>query len=336
MTMYPDVRLRRLRTSSWIRDLLAETVLLPKDLVQPFFVIEGNNKKEPVLTMPGIDRLSIDLLVEKVKEAVRLGIKLIALFPSVDESLKDELGTEAYNENNLISRAVRAIKAAKIEIGVACDIALDPYTTHRHDGIVKNGDVDNDLSIEALEKQALVLAKAGADIVAPSDMMDGRVGAIRKMLDRESYNNVAILSYAMKYNTNLYGPFRDAVRSITASSKYLSKATYQADYRVGYKQAIREAELDIAEGADMIMVKPAMFYIDIINNIANMTNVPVFAYQVSGEYAMLKLAADNNLLNWENTMIESLLAIKRAGSTGIFTYAAMDIAKFLRNSNLVF
>lgn len=328
--MYPTVRMRRLRKTAWMRDLVAEHYLLPKDLIQPFFVIEGNNKREPISTMPDIDRLSVDLVVEKASEAAELGIKTIALFPSVAEELKDAEGSEAYNENNLICRTVRAIKEAKIDIGINCDVALDPYTDHRHDGILKDGDVDNDLSVKALCKQALVLSQAGSDIVAPSDMMDGRIVAIRESLDESGYEQVAVLSYAMKYVTNLYGPFRDAVRS-KIGGKELTKASYQADYRVGRSQAIREVELDITEGADMVMIKPAMWYLDIIRDIADIVDVPVFAYQVSGEYALIKFGAKNGVLaNGTEAMLEALTAIKRAGATGIFTYAAMEMAKFLK------
>jgi len=330
--MYPTVRLRRARNTEWIRDLLAETIVLPQHFIQPFFVIDGINKREEVVTMPGVERLSIDLLVEKAREASELGIKLIALFPVIDNSLKNDEGFEAFKEDNLICRAVRAIKAEKINIGVLCDVALDPYTIHRHDGIVKDGDVHNELTIEALQKQTITLAKAGADIVAPSDMMDGRIGAIRKALDLEGYFGVNIMSYAMKYNTNLYGPFRDAVKSTpTTGAQYLSKATYQADYRVGCKQAYREVELDVAEGADMLIIKPAMFYLDIINNISNVVDVPVIAYQVSGEYAMIKYGAEQGFLNWENTMMEAFVAFRRAGATAVFTYAGMEMAKFLNN-----
>ncbi len=329
--MYPEVRLRRLRKSAWMRDLVAEHIVMAKDLIQPFFVIEGNGKKEPIATMPGQDRLTIDLLIEKAHEAASLGIKAIALFPVIDSSLKDEFGTEAYNDDNLICRAVRAIKAAKIDIGIICDVALDPYTTHRHDGIVKDGDVDNDLTIEALIKQSLTLAEAGADMIAPSDMMDGRIGAIRAALDAVGFQNVVLISYAMKYVTNLYGPFRDAVDS-KIGGKELTKSTYQADYRVGRGQALREVELDIAEGADIVMVKPAMFYLDIIRNIADVVDVPVFAYQVSGEYAMIKFCSQNGvLLNGTQAMLEALTAIKRSGATAIFTYAAMEMAKFLND-----
>jgi porphobilinogen synthase len=327
--MYPVVRLRRLRKTSWMRDLVAEHYILPKDLIQPFFIIEGTNKRESISTIPGIDRLSIDLMIEQAREAAMLGIKAIALFPCIEESLKDAAGSEALNKDNLICRAVEALKAANIDIGIICDIALDPYTDHRHDGILKDGDVDNDLSIKALEKQALTLASAGADIIAPSDMMDGRVGAIRSALDEAGYNKVAILSYSMKYISNLYGPFRDAVKS-KIDGKELTKSTYQADYRVGYGQALQEVELDIAEGADMVMIKPAMFYLDIIRNISDIVAVPVFAFQVSGEYAMIKFSAQNGVLsNGVETMLEALTAIKRSGATGIFTYAAIEIARFL-------
>ena len=328
--MFPTVRMRRYRKTPWMRDLLAETTLLPKDLIQPFFVIEGEGKSEPISTMPGVNRLSIDLLLEQVLKAEKLGIKAIALFPSVDASLKCSEALEAYNEDNLVCRAVRAIKAATQNIGVICDVALDPYTDHGHDGIVKFGDVDNDETIEKLQMQALVLAKAGVDIVAPSDMMDGRIMMIREHLDEHGFENVSILSYAMKYASNLYGPFRAAVGS-KISSVGCNKATYQADYRSGIGQALQECELDAMEGADILMIKPAGMYLDVIAHVADAENIPIFAYQVSGEYAMLKFASEAGAIRWEESMIESLVAIKRAGAKGIFTYAAMEISKILGN-----
>jgi porphobilinogen synthase len=327
--MFPTVRMRRYRKTAWMRDLVAETTLLPKDLIQPFFVIEGNSKKEPIRNMPGIYRFSIDLLLEQVLKAQKLGINAVALFPSVDTALKCSEAREAYNEDNLICRAVRAIKAAVPNIGVICDVALDPYTDHGHDGIVRFGDVDNDETLEKLKMQALVLAKAGVDIVAPSDMMDGRIIMIRDHLDENGFNDVAIISYAMKYASNLYGPFRDAVGSKVSFDGF-NKATYQADYRASIGQALQECELDAMEGADILMIKPAGMYLDVIAHVADAENIPIFAYQVSGEYAMLKFASDAGAISWEGCMIESLVAIKRAGASAIFTYAAIEIAEILK------
>lgn len=328
--MYPTTRLRRLRKSAPIRDLVSEYQIESKDLIQPFFVIEGKNKTEPIDTMPGIERLSIDLLVHKVRECVDFGIKAVALFPTITVDQKDEEGSEAYNIDNLVCRAVKAIKEAEIDIAVICDVALDPYTENGHDGIVKDGDVDNDETIEALVAQALTLAKAGTDIIAPSDMMDGRIGAIRDALEESGYKDVVILSYSIKYTTNLYGPFRDAVKSKRAAGKEVHKNTYQADWRRSADEAIREVEEDIMEGADIVMIKPALYYLDVISKVSSNFEVPVFAYQVSGEYSLIKFAAKNNVVeNETNTMIEALTAIKRSGASAIFTYAALEVAKFL-------
>lgn len=328
--MYPITRLRRLRKTKAIRDLVAENNLEAKDLIQPFFVIEGKKKSEAIDTLPGIDRLSIDLLLDKVQECADLGIKAIALFPTIDNELKDETGSEAFNTENLICRAVKAIKEAKIDIAIICDVALDPYTSHGHDGILVGDDVNNDETIEALAAQSLTLAKAGADIIAPSDMMDGRIGAIRETLEDSGYNDVVILSYAVKYTTNLYGPFRDAVKSKAIEGREVHKNTYQADWRRSAKEALKEVELDIMEGADIVMVKPALFYADIISEVAAHSDVPVFAYQVSGEYSMIKFAAKNNVVENEiSTMIEALTAIKRAGANAIVSYGSMEVAKFL-------
>jgi porphobilinogen synthase len=329
--MFPTVRMRRYRKTSWMRDLIARTTLLPKDLIQPFFIIEGSQKREAIDTMPGIYRLSIDLLVEQVLEAEKLGIKAIALFPSIDTELKCSEGKEAYNEDNLLCRAVRAIKAKTQNIGIICDVALDPYTDHGHDGIIKFGDVDNDETIEKLQMQALALAKSGSDIIAPSDMMDGRIMMIRDYLDEHGFENVSLLSYAMKYASNLYGPFRNAVGSKVSPSGF-NKATYQADFRSNIKQAFQECELDTIEGADMLMIKPAGMYLDVISHVSEAENIPVFAYQVSGEYAMLKFASNAGAIKWHETMIESLVAIKRAGATAILTYAAMEIATIINHN----
>ena len=326
--MFPAVRMRRYRKTPWMRDLLATTTILPQDLIQPFFIIEGRGKSERIDTMPGVHRISIDLLLEQVTKAEKLGIKAIALFPSIDVSLKCSEAKEADNQDNLVCRAVRAIKEKTKNIGVICDVALDPYTDHGHDGIVRFGDVDNDETIEKLQMQALVLAKAGVDIIAPSDMMDGRIMMIRDNLDEQGFEDVAILSYAMKYASNLYGPFRHAVGS-KVSSVGANKATYQADFRSGIGQALQECELDAMEGADILMIKPAGMYLDVIARVADAENVPVFAYQVSGEYAMLKFASQAGAIKWEESLMESLVAIKRAGAKGIFTYAAIEVAELL-------
>lgn len=324
--MYPIVRLRRNRRTSWLRDLTSETCLQPSDLILPIFVIEGENLRTEVKTMPGIFRQSIDQVVVTAREAEKRGIKAIALFPSIDSSLKSENADEAYNLDNLICRTVRSLKNAGLTIGVICDVALDPYTTHGHDGILVDGDVDNDQTIRALSNQALVLAKAGVDIVAPSDMMDGRIMAIREDLDENNFINVNILAYAAKYNSSFYGPFRDAVGS--NKKNYLSKATYQMDVR-NRSEAMREIEQDIKEGADMVMVKPGMPFLDIINEASQRFDVHVLAYQVSGEYAMLKIASENEALNWEKIIVESLICFKRAGASAILTYAALDAAELI-------
>ena len=327
--MYPIVRLRRNRRTEWLRDLTSETQLSPENLILPIFVIEGENQKQPIETMPGVFRLSIDQVIVTAKLAEEKGIKAIALFPSVRPDLKSENADEAYNLDNLICRTVRTIKSANINIGIICDVALDPYTTHGHDGILVDGDVDNDQTIEALSNQALVLAKAGVDIIAPSDMMDGRIMVIREDLEEAGFNNVNILAYAAKYNSSFYGPFRDAVGS--DQNKYLCKATYQMDIR-NIKEAMREIEQDIEEGADMVMIKPGMPFLDVINEASRNFHVPILAYQVSGEYAMMKFAAHSGALNWKNAIIESLIAFKRAGASAIFTYAALEVADLLTKS----
>jgi porphobilinogen synthase len=324
--MFPIVRLRRNRRTSWLRDLMAESTLRRDDLILPIFVVEGENERQEVKTMPGVYRQSIDQVVITVKEAQKRGIKAIALFPSIDDDLKSENADEAYNLDNLICRTIRTIKNKGLEIGISCDVALDPYTVHGHDGILINGDVDNDETIEALSNQALVLAKAGADIIAPSDMMDGRIMAIREELDVNDFTNVNILAYAAKYNSSFYGPFRKAVSS--NKKEYLSKATYQMDIR-NIKEAMREIEQDIAEGADMVMIKPGMPYLDVIREASGRFDVHVFAYQVSGEYSMLKMAAEAGAFEWEKVIVESLVSFKRAGASGIFTYAALDVADMI-------
>lgn len=323
--MYPIVRLRRNRRTSWLRDLTAETKLTPDNLILPVFVTEGKNIKQEIKTMPGVYRYSIDQALIVIQNAEKIGIKAVALFPHIEEELKSEDADEAYNLDNLICRTVRTLKNAGITIGIICDVALDPYTTHGHDGIVVDGDVDNDQTIEALSNQALVLAKAGVDIIAPSDMMDGRIISIRENLDENGFSNINIVAYAAKYNSNFYGPFRDAVGN---KAKYLCKSTYQMDSR-NQREALREIEHDIEEGADMILVKPGMPYIDIITHAHEMFNVPILAYQVSGEYSMIKFAALNGAVDWHKTITESLICLKRAGASAIFSYAALEISELL-------
>lgn len=325
--MYPIVRLRRNRRMQWLRDINAETKLCVEDLILPIFVVEGEGITHEVKTMPGVLRYSADQVVNIAREASRRGIRAIALFPAIDQSLKTENADEAYNADNLICRTIRKIKNSEIDIGVICDVALDPYTTHGHDGILIDGDVDNDKTIKALSDQALVLAKAGADIIAPSDMMDGRIMNIRENLDQAGFINVNLLAYAAKYNSSFYGPFRDAVGS--TKDRYVCKATYQMDIR-NRKEAIREIEQDILEGADMILVKPALSSLDVISEAAKEFSTHIFAFQVSGEYAMIKYASLNGALQWEKAMIESLTCIKRSGASGIFTYAALDMANLIK------
>ena len=311
--MFPIVRLRRNRRTSWLRDLMAESTRRPEDLILPMFVVEGENERHEIKTMPGVYRQSIDQVVITAKEAQERGIKAIALFPSVDDKLKSEDADEAYNLDNLVCRTIRTLKNKGLEIGISCDVALDPYTIHGHDGILIDGDVDNDQTIKALSNQALVLAKAGADIIAPSDMMDGRIMAIREELDSNDFTHVNILAYAVRSN----------------KKEYLSKATYQMDIR-NIKEAMREIEQDISEGADMIMVKPGMPYLDVIREASERFDVHIFAYQVSGEYSMLKIASEAGVLQWEKAIVESLIGFKRAGAAGIFTYAALEVADMLK------
>jgi porphobilinogen synthase len=326
--MYPIVRLRRNRRTQWLRDLTSEVTLSPWNLILPVFVIEGENQRQEISTMPGVYRQSIDQVVITAIEAQKRGIKAIALFPSISSELKTENADEAYNLDNLICRTIRTLKNAQIDIGIICDVALDPYTVHGHDGILVDGEIDNDETLEALSNQALVLAKAGVDIVAPSDMMDGRIMAIRENLDYEGFINVNILAYAAKYNSSFYGPYRDAVNS--NNNKYLCKATYQMDIR-NTREALKEIEYDIEEGADMIMVKPGMPYLDIIKEASRNYNVPLMAFQVSGEYSMIKFAAQRGALNWEKSIIESLICFRRAGASAIFSYAALEVAGILQS-----
>jgi porphobilinogen synthase len=314
----------------WLRNLVGESRLTVQDLVWPVFVQEGENTRTAVESMPGVFRLTIDLLIEEAKRAHALGIPAIALFPVVDDSLKSSQAEEAFNADNLICRATRAIKDVGLDLGIICDVALDPYTSHGQDGLLHaNGDVENDATIEILCRQAVVQAQAGCDIIAPSDMMDGRVGAIRDALDKAGFSDVAVLSYAAKYASCFYGPFRDAVGSAKNLGKQ-GKKTYQMD-PPNSDEALREVALDLAEGADMVMVKPGMPYLDIISRVRHHFNVAVFAYQVSGEYSMLRAASEKGWLSWQQAILESLISMKRAGATGIFTYAALEVAEYLRD-----
>ena len=323
---FPALRMRRLRRHDWSRRLVAENTLSPADLIWPLFVIDGENRRDPIASMPGIERLSVDLAVEAAQEAARLGIPVIALFPQTDASLKTPDGREALNADNLVCRAVRAIKKAAPEVGVLCDVALDPYTSHGHDGVLDGDYVANDESVKILVRQALVQAEAGCDIIAPSDMMDGRVGAIRTALEKEGFANTLIMAYAAKYASAFYGPFRDAIGSIKALTG--DKRTYQMDPANG-DEALREVALDLAEGADMVLVKPGLPYLDVLARVKQAFGVPTFAYQVSGEYSMLVAAAERGFLDRDRVMLESLMAFKRAGASGILTYFARDAARLL-------
>jgi porphobilinogen synthase len=323
---FPAVRLRRNRRRAWSRRLVAENVLSTGDLIWPMFVCEGADTRTPVDSMPGIDRISVDLAVAAARQAAALGIPAIALFPYTDPRLRSDDGREAFNPDNLVCRATRAIRQAGVEIGILLDVALDPYTSHGHDGLMVAGEIVNDLTLQALVRQALVQAEAGCDIIAPSDMMDGRVGAIRKALEAHGHCNVQIMAYAAKYASAFYGPFRDAVGSSATLTG--DKRTYQMD-PANSDEAVREVALDIAEGADMVMVKPGMPYLDIVRRVKDAFGVPTFAYQVSGEYAMLMAAAQNGWLDGDKVMLESLLAFKRAGADGVLTYFAPRAAKLL-------
>jgi porphobilinogen synthase len=326
---YPALRMRRLRRQDWIRRLVAETSLSCSDLIWPLFLIDGDKRREPVAAMPGVERLTVDEAVRAAEEAARLGIPAIALFPYTDPALKTEDGHEALNPANLVCRAVRVIKAAVPDLGVLCDVALDPYTTHGHDGVFREGYVVNDETVEILVRQAVLQAEAGCDIVAPSDMMDGRVAAIRTALEAQGFRDTMIMAYAAKYASAFYGPFRDAVGSAKALKG--DKRTYQMSPANG-DEALREVALDLAEGADMVMVKPGMPYLDIVHRVRERFGVPTFVYQVSGEYAMLVGAAERGWLDREQAMLESLIAFKRAGAAGILTYFARDAARLLRTA----
>ena len=319
---YPNLRLRRNRKSEWIRRLVQETNLTVNDLILPIFLTEGINKKIPIKSMPGIYRYSINKLLGILDRAIRKKIPMVALFPYTNPNIKDVLGSEALNENNLVCRAIRYIKKRyKNEIGIMCDVALDPYTSHGHDGILKKRKILNDETIDILVEQALLQAKMGCDVIAPSDMMDGRIKRIRQRLDKENLKDVQIISYAAKYASNFYGPFREAVGSNNVLKG--DKKTYQMDFR-NCNESLREVSLDIKEGADMVIVKPGMPYLDIIRSVKDNFKIPVIAYQVSGEYSLIKNGIQKKIIN-EKSIIESLMSFKRAGANAIITYFADTI-----------
>ena len=322
--------MRRNRRHEWSRRLVAEHRLSVDDLIWPIFVHDGSAKRTPVPSMPGVERLSIDLLADAVGAAADLGIPAVAIFPATDPARKTPDAAEALNPENLVCRSVRAIKAACPNIGVICDVALDPYTSHGQDGLVRDGYVVNDETLAVLRQQAVVQAEAGCDVIAPSDMMDGRVAAVRGALDEAGFEHVQILSYAAKYASAFYGPFRDAVGS-SSSLGSGDKRTYQMDPANG-DEALREVALDIAEGADMVMVKPGMPYLDIVHRVKEAFGLPTFVYQVSGEYAMIRAAAERGCIDGEKAMFESLLAFKRAGANGVLTYFAVEAARRLKQS----
>jgi len=320
-------RPRRNRKAEWTRRLVREHVLTSDDLIWPLFVTAGNNHRAPVASMPGVDRLSVDETVREAERAMKLNIPCIALFPYTEPSLRDEQGSEALNPDNLVCQSVRAIKKEFPDLGVLCDVALDPFTSHGHDGLLENGRILNDETVAVLVRQALVQAEAGCDIIAPSDMMDGRVGAIRDGLDRAGFQDVQIMAYAAKYASAFYGPFRDAIGS--AKTLTGDKRTYQMD-SANSDEALREVELDIAEGADMVMVKPGMPYLDVVRRVKDAFGMPTFAYQVSGEYAMIAGAANNGWIDGDRAMMEALVAFKRAGADGVLTYFAPRAAEKLK------
>ncbi len=324
---FPTTRMRRNRYDDWTRRLVGENALSPNDLIWPVFVHDGEEARIDIPTLPGVARLSMDQLVKDVGDAKSVGIPLVAVFPVVDPALKTEEAEEAYNADNPVCRAVAAVKEAHDGIGIMCDVALDPFTSHGHDGLLRDGYIVNDETLDVLCQQAVVQAKAGCDIIAPSDMMDGRVGTIRAALDAEGFQQVRIMAYSAKYASALYGPFRDAVGSAPNLAGG-DKKTYQMD-PANSDEALREVALDIEEGADMVMVKPGLFYLDILQRVKEAFSMPTFAYQVSGEYAMLKVAGQEGLVDGERVMDEALLAFKRAGANGILTYAALETAKKL-------
>jgi|TARA_B100001063_G_scaffold242797_1_gene272162 porphobilinogen synthase len=325
---FPNLRLRRSRKYSWSRRLVEENSLSSNDLIYPIFIIDGRNKRQPIKSMPGVYKYSIDQLGKVVNDVLKNKIPMIALFPSTSKKNKNNIGSEALNEDNLVCKAIKYIKKKfNNDIGIMCDVALDPYTSHGHDGLLKSGYVLNDETVDILTKQALLQAQMGCDVIAPSDMMDGRVGQIRKCLDKSGYEMVQILSYAVKYASNFYGPFRDAVGS--KKSLTSNKKNYQMDFR-NSSESIREVALDIKEGADIVMVKPGMPYLDIIKLIKEKFKIPVFAYQVSGEYSLIKSGIKNKFIN-EDAIFESLISFKRAGASAIVSYFAIEIAKKIKD-----
>ena len=324
---YPNLRLRRNRKQDWTRRLLEESTLSTNDFILPIFLIDGKNKIQPIKTMPGVYRYSINQLGKVVDKALSIRIPMVALFPYIQSKSKDKDGSEALNENNLVCKAIRYIKKKyKNQIGIMCDVALDPYTSHGHDGIVKSGYVENDKTIEILTKQALLQAEMGCDVIAPSDMMDGRIGKIRKILDKNGYQLIQILSYAVKYASNYYGPFRDAVGSKSLLKS--DKKNYQMDFKNSI-ESLREVALDIKEGADIVMVKPGLPYLDVIKIVKDNFKIPVFAYQVSGEYSLLTNGIQKGLIN-KDAIVETLVSFKRAGASAIVTYFADQISKDLK------
>ncbi len=326
---FPKTRLRRVRNTKWIRSLVSENNLSVNDLILPIFIREGKNKMEEIKSMPGIFRYSIDKLDVVMNKVQNFKIPMVALFPQTPENKKDNIGSESLNENNLVCKAIRKIKNKYKNIGVMCDVALDPYTSHGHDGIIKNNKIDNDETIKVLVKQSNIQVAAGCDVIAPSDMMDGRVGIIRKELDKKKFIDTLIISYAVKYASNFYGPFREAIGS--KKKLKFDKKTYQMNYK-NSSEAIREVGLDIKEGADIIMVKPGMPYLDIIKEIKQNFKIPVFSYQVSGEYSMIKNSIIKNIIN-EDAILESLTSLKRAGSNAIVSYFALDVANKIKQFN---
>ena len=324
---FPELRLRRNRKSDWSRRLVAENNLTANDFILPLFIMEGKNKKQPIKSMPDVYRYSLDKISVVIDKAIKMGLPMIALFPYTDKKKKNPLGTEALNENNLVCKALKLIKKKyKNDIGIMCDVALDPYTSHGHDGILKNKYVLNDETVDVLINQSLLQAQMGCDVLAPSDMMDGRVGEIRKSLDKNGFKMTQILSYAVKYASSFYGPFRDAVGS--KFSLKGNKKNYQMDFR-NSNEALREITLDIKEGADMVMVKPGLPYLDIIRSVKENFKIPVMAYQVSGEYSLLSNAIDKGLVD-KNVILESLISLKRAGANAIISYYADRLDKILK------
>ena len=322
-------RLRRNRRFDWTRRMVQENTISAADLILPIFIIDGENETQPIPAMPGVDRLTLDRAVAVARRAADLGIPAIAPFPNVDHALRDQTGSEITNPDNIICRCAAAIKDAGIDIGIITDAALDPFTDHGHDGVLRDGEIVNDESVDQSVKGAVLQARAGADIIAPSDMMDGRIGAIRQALDAEGFQNVGIMSYTAKYASAFYGPYREAIG--TDKTLKGSKATYYVD-PANSEDAMREAETDIAEGADMLMVKPGMPYLDIVRRMKDTFGMPVFAYQVSGEYSMIEAAAANGWLDGERTMMESILAFKRAGADGVLSYFALRVAEKLADA----